>query len=205
MTLGELARLFNQERKLGADLQVIPMEGWRRSDTFDRTGLVWQNPSPNLRSVTEALLYPGIALLEATNVSVGRGTSAPFEHVGAPWIQGAKLAAELTAAGLRGVHFTATSFTPSSSTFAGKVCEGVEIHVDDRASLDPIRVGLTIARALSTLYPADFQPKGLLVLLGNQATFDALTRGDPVEKIVASWAPDLAAFAAVRARYLLYP
>ncbi len=205
MTLGELARLFNQERKLGADLQIVPMEGWKRGDTFDRTGLVWQNPSPNLRSITEALLYPGIALLEATNVSVGRGTTTPFEHVGAPWMNGAKLAAELTAAGLTGVHFTATSFTPSSSTFAGEACEGVEIRLDDRATFDPVRVGLTIARALITLYPGDFQPGGLLVLLGNQATFDALVRGDPVEKIVASWSADLAAFAAVRARYLLYP
>jgi uncharacterized protein YbbC (DUF1343 family)/CubicO group peptidase (beta-lactamase class C family) len=205
MTLGELARLFNQERHLGADLQVIAMEGWRRGDTFDRTGLVWQNPSPNLRSVTEALLYPGIALLEATNVSVGRGTDTPFEHVGAPWIQGAKLAAALTAAGLPGARFTATSFTPKSSTFAGKACEGVEIRIEDRATFDPIRAGLTIARALMTLYPGDFQPKGLLLLLGNQATYDALVRGDPVESIVASWTPDLAAFAAVRARSLLYP
>lgn len=205
MTLGELAKLFNHERSLGADLQVIAMEGWRRGDTFDRTGLVWQNPSPNLRSVTEALLYPGVALLEATNVSVGRGTPIPFEHVGAPWIQGAKLAAALAAAGLPGVTFTATTFTPTSSTFAGKPCEGVAIHIDDRPAFDPIRAGLTIARALGTLYPGDFQPKGLLLLLGNQATFDALLRGDPVEKIVATWAPDLAAFAAVRARYLLYP
>jgi uncharacterized protein YbbC (DUF1343 family)/CubicO group peptidase (beta-lactamase class C family) len=205
MTLGELARLFNVERKLGADLQIIAMEGWKRGDTFDRTGLVWQNPSPNLRSVTEALLYPGVALLEATDVSVGRGTLTPFEHVGAPWIQGAKLAAALATPGLAGVHFTATSFTPSSSTFAGKTCEGVAIRIDDRAVFDPIRAGLTIARALMTLYPADFQPKGLLLLLGNQATYDALSRGDPIEKIVASWSPDLAAFAAVRARYLLYP
>ncbi|MEP7123363.1 MAG: exo-beta-N-acetylmuramidase NamZ domain-containing protein [Byssovorax sp.] len=205
MTLGELARLFNGERKLGADLQIVPIEGWKRADTFDRTGLVWTNPSPNLRSVTEALLYPGVALLEGTNVSVGRGTTTPFEHVGAPWIEGPKLAAALTAAGLRGVHFTATSFTPSSSTFSGKACEGVAIGVDDRAALDPIRIGLTLARALMTLYPADFQPKGLLLLLGNQATYDALTRGDPVETIVASWAPELAAFAPVRARTLLYP
>jgi uncharacterized protein YbbC (DUF1343 family) len=205
MTLGELARLFNAERSLGADLQIVPMEGWKRGDTFDRTGLVWQNPSPNLRNVTEALLYPGIALLEGTNVSVGRGTDAPFERVGAPWIQGPKLAAALTAAGLAGVSFTATSFTPQSSALAGKACEGVAIHLDDRAAFDPIRAGLTIARALITLYPGDFQPKGLLLLLGNQATYDALLRGDPVEKIVASWAPDLAAFAAVRARYLLYP
>ena len=205
MTVGELARLFNQERNLGADLQIVPLEGWRRGDTFDRTGLVWYNPSPNLRSLPSALLYPGIALLEATNVSVGRGTATPFERVGAPWIQGPKLAAALTAAALPGVHFTATSFTPTSTTFAGKPCEGVEMHLDDRASFDPLRTGLTVARALLTLYPKDFQPQGLLLLLGNQAAFDALLRGDPVEKIIAGWSPALAAFAPVRARYLLYP
>lgn len=205
MTVGELARLFNTELRLGADLTVIPIEGWKRGDTFDRTGLVWQNPSPNLRSLTEALLYPGIALLEATNVSVGRGTDKPFERVGAPWIEGVKLATALTDAGLPGAHFTATTFTPTSSTFAGKACSGVEIRIDDRAAFDPIRAGLSLARALITLYPGDFQPKGVLLLLGNQAAFDALVRGDPVEKIIAAWSPDLAAFAAVRARHLLYP
>ena len=205
MTLGELARLFDKERSLGADLHVVPMEGWRRGDTFDRTGLTWRNPSPNLRSVTEALLYPGIALLEATNVSVGRGTDRPFERVGAPWIQGAKLAAALASAGLPGVRFTAASFTPRDSTFAGKPCEGVEIAVVDRDAFDPIRAGLTLARALLTLYPADFQPKGLLLLLGNQAAYDALLRGDAVEALLAGFAPQLAAFAKVRARYLLYP
>jgi uncharacterized protein YbbC (DUF1343 family)/CubicO group peptidase (beta-lactamase class C family) len=205
MTLGELARLFDKERGLGADLHVVPMEGWRRGDTFDRTGLVWRNPSPNLRSVTEALLYPGIALLEATNVSVGRGTDRPFERVGAPWIEGAKLAAALASAGLPGVRFTAASFTPRESTFAGKRCEGVEIAVVDRDAFDPIRAGLTLARALLTLYPADFQPKGLLLLLGNQAAYDALLRGDAIEALLAGFAPQLAAFARVRARYLLYP
>jgi uncharacterized protein YbbC (DUF1343 family) len=205
MTVGELARLFNQERNLGADLQIIPIEGWKRGDTFDRTGLVWANPSPNLRSFPSALLYPGIALLEATNVSVGRGTEAPFEHVGAPWIHGAALAAALTAAALPGVRFTATSFTPTNSTFAGKACEGVEIQLASPALFDPIRTGLTIARALLTLYPAEFQPKGVLLLLGNQAAFDALVRGTPVATILADWAPGLAAFAPVRARYLLYP
>lgn len=103
------------------------------------------------------------------------------------------------------MSFTATSFTPSSSAFSGKACEGVAIRIDGSDAFDPIRAGLTIARALMTLYPADFQPKGLLLLLGNQATYDALVRGDPVETIVASWSPDLAAFAPVRARYLLYP
>lgn len=205
MTVGELARLFNQERSLGADLHVVAMEGWRRGDIFDRTGIVWHNPSPNLRSLTEALLYPGIALLEATNVSVGRGTGQPFERVGAPWIQGAKLAAALTSAGLPGVRFTPTSFTPESSTFAKKPCEGVEIQLVDSKAFDPIRTGLTLARALLTLYPADFQPKGLHVLLGNQAAYDALLRGDAMDDLLAGFTPQLAAFAGVRARYLLYP
>ena len=187
MTVGELARLFNAELAIGADLHVIPMDGWKRGDLFASTGLVWTNPSPNLRSLDEALLYPGIALLEPTQVSVGRGTDA------------------LTQASLRGVRFTATSFTPTSSTFAGKPCEGVEIGITDRDAFDPVRTGLTLARALLTLHPGDFDPKGLLLLLGNKAAFDALVRGDPVDQIVSRWGPDLATFTRTRARYLLYP
>jgi uncharacterized protein YbbC (DUF1343 family)/CubicO group peptidase (beta-lactamase class C family) len=205
MTVGELARLFNAERRIGADLQVIGLEGWSREDPFDRTGLVWVDPSPNLRSMTEALLYPGVALLEGTNVSVGRGTDHPFERVGAPWIDGPRLAEALNAASLAGVRFEALTFTPSSSAFARKACGGVAIHVDDRDTMDPVRVGLSIARALKQLYPADWQSKGLLTLLGNQAAYEAFEQGDRVALIAAGWQPDLAAFAKIRERYLLYP
>ncbi len=204
MTLGELAGLFNGERRLGADLEVVRVEGWRRADLFDATGLAWVDPSPNLRSFDEALLYPGVALLEATNVSVGRGTPRPFEQIGAPWIDGAALAAALGALHLPGVHFTATSFTPASSVFAGERCEGVLLHVGDRARFSPVRTGLALAGALARLHPGAWKPANLLVLLGHKPTFDALLRGDSLDAMEAGWLAGLHTFLEVRERYLLY-
>jgi uncharacterized protein YbbC (DUF1343 family)/CubicO group peptidase (beta-lactamase class C family) len=205
MTVGELARLFNGERALGADLQVVALQGWSRADTWDRTGLPFHNPSPNLRSFTEVLLYPGVALLETTNLSVGRGTDRPFERVGAPWVDGPRLASALAQATLPGVSFTATTFTPTSSSFAGQRCAGVEIHLGDRRGFDPVRTGLAIAAALRRLHPGEWQSKGLLTLLGNRAAFEAIERGEGVDEVALGWRAGLADFAAVRARYLLYP
>jgi uncharacterized protein YbbC (DUF1343 family)/CubicO group peptidase (beta-lactamase class C family) len=204
MSVGELARLFNAERALGADLEVVKMEGWVRDQTFDRTGLPWVNPSPNLRSVDEALLYPGVGLLEATNVSVGRGTDRPFELVGAPYVDGARLAAVLGALALPGVRVTPTTFVPASSTFAGERCGGVSLHVEDRARLSPVRLGLGLALALARLYPGDWQAKNLLLMVGHEPTVAAVERGDALESIVAGWQPGLAAFLEVRKKYLLY-
>ncbi len=205
MTLGELARLFNGERGIGADLTVVRMEGWRRDELFDATGLPWVNPSPNLRGVDAALLYPGLALLEATNVSVGRGTAQPFEQLGAPWIDGARLAAALSAEGLPGVRFTATSFTPASSAFAGERCEGVRVAVEDRQRVEPVRVGLAIAAALLRLHPGVWEAKNVITLLGHAPTFTALLRGDAYEAMAAGWQHDLDAFLVLRKKYLLYP
>lgn len=205
MTAGEMALLLNHERGINADLTVIRVEGWRRGDTFDRTGLPWVNPSPNLRSVIAAMLYPGVALLEATNVSVGRGTDRPFERVGAPFIDGGKLAAALAEASLPGVRFTATSFTPTTSTHEGKLCFGVEIRIDEPARFEPVRAGLTLARALLRLYPGDFQARNILLLLGDEPTFTAITRGDPIDRVIAGFQPGLDAFLKVRETYLLYP
>ncbi|HEX7664626.1 MAG TPA: exo-beta-N-acetylmuramidase NamZ domain-containing protein, partial [Polyangiaceae bacterium] len=146
MTMGELAELANAEEHLGARLEVVRMENWRRTSLFDDTSLPWQNPSPNLRSSTEALLYPGVALLEGANVSVGRGTDTPFEVVGAPWIDGKTLARALGQDGLVGVSFVATTFTPSSGPFANQAIGGVKISVTDRTHVDPVKVGLAIAR-----------------------------------------------------------
>jgi uncharacterized protein YbbC (DUF1343 family) len=204
MTVGELARLFNQERAIGADLQVIPAEGWRRDMTFDRTGLPWRNPSPNLRSLDEALLYPGVALLETTNVSVGRGTDHPFERVGAPWIDGGALARSLLNEQLPGLRITPTSFTPTTSTFAGEPCRGVALQVVERARVEPIRLGIAIARALARLHPSEWQSKGYRVLLGHEPTLAAILRGEPVETIAEGWRPSLQSFLEVRERYLLY-
>ena len=205
MTVGELARLFNGERALGANLQVIGLQGWARGDTWDRTGLPWLNPSPNLRSFDEALLYPGIALLETTNLSVGRGTDRPFERVGAPWLDGARLAVALAQTPLPGVSFKAISFTPTSSTFAGQRCSGVEIHLEDRARFDPVLTGLTLAALLRALHPGEWQSRGLATLLGNQEAFQAIERGESAAQAAARWQVSLADFAPLRAKYLLYP
>ena len=149
MTIGELARMFQDELKLKLDLQVIECEGWKRADAWDATGLTWVNPSPNMRSLTQAFLYPGIGLLETTNVSVGRGTDTPFEVIGAPWLDGQKLAAELNAAGIAGVRFVPIEFTPTSSKFANQKCGGINIVITDRSRFEPLRTGFEIAAAAS--------------------------------------------------------
>jgi uncharacterized protein YbbC (DUF1343 family) len=205
MTVGELALLFNRERKINADLTVVRLEGWRRGDLYDRTGLLWINPSPNMRTLAAALLYPGIGLLETTNISVGRGTDRPFEVIGAPWLDGRRLAAELAAARLPGVRFVPVRFTPASSTHAGRECGGVQIFIDDWQRFEPVLTGLTIAHRLHRLYPADWQMKRYLVLLAHQPTYAALERGDDPEQICRSWRQELDAFLEVRKKYLLYP
>ncbi|MDI3289210.1 exo-beta-N-acetylmuramidase NamZ domain-containing protein [Polyangium sp. 15x6] len=205
MTVGELARLFDAEKKLGADLHVVPLEGWDRSFRFDKTGLPWINPSPNLRSITEALLYPGVGLLELTNVSVGRGTEKPFERVGAPFLSGARFAAELARFGLPGVRFSPIRFTPTSSTHAGVPCEGVALDVTDPAKIEPVRVGLAIAVALRRLYPEEWKPAGVLTLLGSARVHEALVRGEDLSHLVALYEQDLKAFSERRRPHLLYP
>ncbi len=205
MTIGELARLFNRERKINADLQVIPVEGWKREDLWDRTGLVWINPSPNMRSLAAALLYPGVGLLETTNLSVGRGTDRPFEVIGAPWLDGRRLAAALAQQQLPGVRFVPTRFTPSSSTHAGKECGGVQIYLDDWQRFQSLPTGMAIAQQLRLLYPNDWQMRRYDQLLAHPATFAAIERGDAPEKIVDAWTRDLEAFRARRKEYLLYP
>jgi uncharacterized protein YbbC (DUF1343 family) len=204
MTLGELAWLFDDERGLGADLRIVPMIGWSRGDDFERTGLRWVRPSPNLPTPTAALLYPGVALLETTNVSVGRGTDRPFERIGAPWMDGTKVAEALAAAGVRGVRFTAVRFTPEASAYAGVSCGGVGVEVVDPDALEPVKLGLTVARTLWALHPTAWSLRGYGRLLANDATLEALARGDSIEAIVAPWRDGLEAFARRRVRHLLY-
>jgi uncharacterized protein YbbC (DUF1343 family)/CubicO group peptidase (beta-lactamase class C family) len=204
LTVGELALLFNAERKIGADLEVVKMEGWRRGDLFDATGLVWVNPSPNMRSLTAALLYPGVGLLETTNLSVGRGTDRPFEVLGAPWLDGRRLAEALAREGLRGVRVVPTRFTPASSTHAKKECGGVQLYIDDWAEFEPLPLGMALACALKRLYPKEWQSKRYGVLLGHPETLEAIERGEPAAKVMGLWAAELAKFRAVRKRYLLY-
>jgi len=204
MTMGELAQLFNAERQIGAELEVVPMRGWRRAMRFDDTGLSWVDPSPNLRSGRAALLYPGVALLEATNVSVGRGTDTPFEHIGAPWIDAHGLSAALSKLGITGVEITATRFTPRSSKHAGVSCNGVAFRITDPARMSPLRLGVALAQQLSILHPGRWQPDGVLTLLGNRKTFDTLLSGADVDTVMATWRQPVAAFAKRRAPHLLY-
>jgi uncharacterized protein YbbC (DUF1343 family) len=204
MTVGELAQLYNGERGLHADLRVVKVENWRREEWFDETGLVWTNPSPNMRSVTEAGLYPGIALLETTNVSVGRGTNTPFELVGAPWIDGRKLAAVLNESRLPGVRFVPVRFTPNASTNKDVDCGGVNIVITDRAQFEPVTTGLEIAAQLAKLYPNDFAAAGLIRLLANQKVYDALRNDADSRALRQLWETDLANFRAIRSKYLLY-
>jgi uncharacterized protein YbbC (DUF1343 family)/CubicO group peptidase (beta-lactamase class C family) len=203
MTVGELARMFNDERHIAADLTVIPLTRWRRDLWMDEAGLPWINTSPNMRSVTEAGLYPGIGILEFA-ISVGRGTETPFEVVGAPYIDGATLARELTAMPLPGIRFEAASFTPSSSNFAKQLCGGVRMTITDRRTLRPVATGIAIALVLHRLYPKDFALDKLAPLLRDPATLEAIRAGKPLNEIVAMWRDDEAAFAARRAKYLLY-
>src|SRR5215213_3741331 len=204
LTIGELGQLFNRQRKIGADLRVIKMEGWRRSMWFDETNLTWINPSPNMRSLTEATLYPGIGLLETTNVSVGRGTDTPFEIVGAPWIQGDKLAEYLNQRGVPGVRFVPLRFTPRASVFKDQECGGVNIIVTDRPAFRPLLAGIEMALALRKLYPDEWKVESYLRLLVNADTLARVKRGDSAREIVGSWNAGLQEFRKAREAILLY-
>lgn len=204
MTVGELAKMFNDERGYKCDLTVIKIEGWRRSMWFDQTGLPWTNPSPNMRSLTEAALYPGVGLLETTAVSVGRGTGTPFEVVGAPYIDDIRLAAELNKAALEGVRFVPVRFTPNASVFKDRQCGGVQIVLTDRDKCRVLDIGLLIAQALHRLYPKDFNIDKFINLLTDRPTLEAVREGKSLSDIRALWSSDLSDFMKRRARVLLY-
>jgi uncharacterized protein YbbC (DUF1343 family) len=205
MTLGEMARMFNAENRIGGDLHVIAMQDWHRGDTFEATGLVWVPPSPNLRSLNAALLYPGIEILQDAGVSVGRGTDTPFELFGAPWIHAIELADYLNRRFVPGVRFVPTRFTPRAGLYKDQLCQGIALVITDRASLYSMLVGLEIAAALWKLYPENFAIDKIITLLGSKATLERLKRGDAPSVIVADWSDELDAFRKMRAKYLLYP
>jgi uncharacterized protein YbbC (DUF1343 family)/CubicO group peptidase (beta-lactamase class C family) len=204
LTIGELARLYNEERKINADVRVIAMDGWRRAMWFDSTALVWISPSPNMRSLTEATLYPGVGLLETTNVSVGRGTDTPFEVIGAPWLDGQKLSAYLNAKRIAGVRFIPVRFTPKSSVFKNEECGGVNVVITDRAQFKSVMTGIEIAVALHRLFPADWKIDSYARLLVNADSLERLRRGDSAEEIMRSWEAALEGFRDTRARALIY-
>jgi uncharacterized protein YbbC (DUF1343 family)/CubicO group peptidase (beta-lactamase class C family) len=204
MTVGELALLFNKERNINADLRVVRVEDWLRSQWFDSTGLVWINPSPNMRSLTEATLYPGVCLLEPTNVSVGRGTDTPFEVIGAPWIDGRKLSEALNGAKLPGVRFVPVRFTPKSSVHKDAECGGVNIIVTNRDLFEPVITGLEMASQLRKLFSKDFLIDRFNRLLANQKVFDAFRQGSDARAMRQVWESELDVFRAIRSKYLLY-
>ena len=205
LTLGELARLFNAEKHIGADLTVVPMRHWQRRMWFDDTGLRWVDPSPNLRSPLEASLYPGIGAIEGTRISVGRGTDAPFEQLGAPWIDGMKLARYLNDRHLPGVRFYPRSFTPTVAPYRDRLCQGVGISLLDRDAFLPVRTGLEIAAALNRLFKADYGLAREKRLLGSQRILERVLAGDDPAQIAEGYAAADARWRAQRAPYLLYP
>ena len=204
MTMGELAKLFNEENKIHADLTVIPLENWRRDDWYDETGLAWINPSPNLRNLNQATLYPGIGAIEYSNISVGRGTDQPFEQIGAPWVDGPRLSTALNARHLPGIRFYPITFTPTSSKYANEECQGVFMMITNRGALQPVRVGLEIAAALSTLFGDKFDPSTTWRLFGSADAVERVRRGEDPASVAAGWAVDEARWRQLRAKYLLY-
>ncbi len=204
MTVGELAKMFDEEERLGVKLHVIKMRDWQRTDWYDETGLAWVNPSPNLRNLMEEVLYPGVAMVEGSNLSVGRGTDTPFEVLGAPWIDARKLAAYLNDRQIQGVRFIPADFRPLSSRFEGQVCHGVQMFLVDRQALDPTELGVELAAALWTLFPKDFDLDKILPLIGARWVLDDIRAGKSPARIVYDWQEPLEKFRKLRARYLLY-
>ena len=204
MTLGELAKLFNAENKIGADLTVVPLKNWRRDQWFDSTGLPWINPSPNMRNLLQATVYPGVGAIEGTNLSVGRGTDTPFEQLGAPWIDGVKLAEALNARTIPGISFYPVRFTPTSSKYANEECQGVFLVVTDRLALRPVRLGAEIASAISRLHGTQFQLEAAERLFGSKEGLARIRAGDDPATLVSSWSAAEARWRLLRAKYLLY-
>ena len=204
MTIGELAKLYNSERNINANLTVIPMKGWMRGDWFDSTSEVWVNPSPNLRDLNQVTLYPGVALIEQTNVSVGRGTDTPFEVVGAPWVSGKRLAQYLNARNIAGVRFVPTTFTPASGPYAHQQCEGINIIVINREVLDAPELGLELASALHDAAPTGFDIGRMKTVAGESGRIGALQAGQDPRRIADDWRDGVEQFMQIRKKYLIY-
>jgi uncharacterized protein YbbC (DUF1343 family)/CubicO group peptidase (beta-lactamase class C family) len=204
MTIGELALLFKGENGIDVDLDVVKMKGWQRKDWFDHTGLPWVNPSPNIRNLIQAILYPGIEAIEETNISVGRGTDTPFEQIGAPWIDGVRFAAELNARTIPGVRFYPVSFAPTSSKYAGEACQGAFLLVANRLALQPVRLGLEIAAILHRLYPGEYRLEAAKSLLGSGKALARIQAGEEPARVAEIWLVDEARWRELRKGYLLY-
>ncbi len=206
MTVGELASLMNTEAAIGCDLKVVPLKGWKRSRWYDETKLQWVLPSPNIPTVETAVVYPGLCLIEGTNLSEGRGTTKPFELVGAPWLDSVRLARSLNNLGLKGVYFRPQAFTPTFSKHKGEVCQGIQVHVLDRDEFEPLAAVLHLCALIMRQHPAEFQflESHFDRLAGSCRVREELLRGDSADEIARGWAPDLKAFDTVRKKHLLY-
>jgi uncharacterized protein YbbC (DUF1343 family) len=204
MTLGELARYFNAENKIGVDLHVVPMTGWQREYYFYDTGQLWVNPSPNIRGMTATVLYPGVCLLERTNVSIGRGTDKPFETVGAPWVDPRVFASALNLANVPGIRFIPTFFTPSSGTNQGKQCGGVSLVLTDISKFNSVLAGLTLISVLNKLYPNLFDIDKVMQLLGSSQALKAIVAGESPATVLRAGIPDMKDFLSRRQRVLIY-
>jgi uncharacterized protein YbbC (DUF1343 family)/CubicO group peptidase (beta-lactamase class C family) len=204
LTMGELARLYNEERKINVALTVIALENWKRDYWYDETGLAWINPSPNMRNLNQATLYPGVGAIEYSNISVGRGTDQPFEQIGAPWIDGPRLSAALNARKLPGVRFYPITFTPKSSKYTNEECQGVFMVITNRTALQPVRVGLEIAAALSTMFGDKYDFSNTWRLVGSPDPLERVRRGEDPAAVAAKWTADEARWRRLRAKYLLY-
>jgi uncharacterized protein YbbC (DUF1343 family) len=215
MTIGELARMFNDAFGLGAALDVVLLSGWRRSMYFDETGLPWIIPSPNIPTLDSAVVYPGAVLFEGTKLSEGRGTTKPFELIGAPWIDGERLADAMNARGLRGVHFRSVFFEPTFQKHARQTCGGCQIHVTDRAAFEPVRASVELIDEFRRQDPARFawreppyeyehEKQPIDILYGSPKLRETIDAGGSIEALVQSWAPDQDSFRRQRSQYLLY-
>jgi uncharacterized protein YbbC (DUF1343 family) len=204
MTLGELARLFNGENKIGANLTVVAMKNWDRNRWFDDTGVPWINPSPNMRNLIQATVYPGVGAIEGTNISVGRGTDTPFEQIGAPWVDGVQLAETLNARAIPGIRFYPVRFTPASSKYAKEECQGVFLVVTDRLALRPVRLGVELAAALNRLYGSTFELEPAERLFGSHDGVARIRSGEDPVAIATSWSAAEGRWRLLRAKYLLY-
>jgi uncharacterized protein YbbC (DUF1343 family) len=204
MTIGELANMFKDRKKINVDLHIIKMHGYKRTDWYDDTGLKWINPSPNICTLTEAVLYPGVAMVEGSNVSVGRGTDTPFEIFGAPWIDAEKLSDYLTHRKIQGVRFTPINFIPSKNRFKDEICHGVRISLLDREAFDTTELGIEILSALYRLFPKSFQIDKTLDIIGARWILQAIKNGEYSDNIVRKWQDSLKEFLKVRSKYLLY-
>jgi uncharacterized protein YbbC (DUF1343 family) len=204
LSIGELAQFFNSENHINADLYVIAMKNWHRNYFFESTGLRWVPPSPNLRTIKGSIAYPGLEILQAAGVSVGRGTEAPFEEFGAPWMDGEKVASALNSVHLPGLKFVAQPFIPVNGLYAGRRCGGVGIRIGDRSAVRAMRMGLEIASVLQKMYPQDFDASKTITLLGNAETVQKLKDGVQAAEIVDSWRSAVTEFDKTRRHYFLY-